>query len=238
MNTLGSRIKAARENKKLLQSELAKLVSVKSSGVISNWENDINKPDAEKIVALCNALEVTPSYLLDYNGEKQDADADKALLISYYDRLNEEGKKELIHQIKLLLQIPEFTMLKTNMVEYRLIAYYNKIAAAGHAIGSFSDLMQGVIKIIDTPESSNADFAIGVLGESMEPTYCDGDIVLVKKQYDLNPGEIGIFQKDNEIYIKEMREDGLYSHNPKYAPIKDESEVRVLGKVIGKAALA
>lgn len=58
MSTLGERIRFAREQKGLLQSELAKLINVKSSGVISNWEKDLNKPDAEKIVRLWDF----PSY--------------------------------------------------------------------------------------------------------------------------------------------------------------------------------
>lgn len=69
MATLGERIATAREAKNMLQSELAELVGVKSSAVISNWETDKNKPDAEKLVGLCGALDVTLSYLLDYHGK-------------------------------------------------------------------------------------------------------------------------------------------------------------------------
>ena len=69
MSTLGERIKYSRESKGLLQSELAILIGVKSSGVISNWEKDINKPDAEKIVKLCDVLDISASFLLDYYGK-------------------------------------------------------------------------------------------------------------------------------------------------------------------------
>ena len=37
----------------------------------------------------------------------------------------------------------------------------------------------------------------------MEPTYYDGDIVYVQKATHLDVGDVGIFQKDNCIYIKE-----------------------------------
>ena len=60
MSTLGERIKTARESKGYLQSDLAKLIGVKSSGVISNWEKDLNKPDAEKIVKICEVLRPAP----------------------------------------------------------------------------------------------------------------------------------------------------------------------------------
>ena len=69
MSTLGLRIKQARESNELLQSDLAKLIGVKSAGVISNWEKDLSKPDANKLVNLCKALNVSASYLLDYYGD-------------------------------------------------------------------------------------------------------------------------------------------------------------------------
>lgn len=59
------------ENKGLLQSQLASLIGVKSSGVISNWEKGINKPDADKIVKLCEVLDISISYLLNYTGKSQ-----------------------------------------------------------------------------------------------------------------------------------------------------------------------
>ena len=68
----------------------------------------------------------------------------------------------------------------------------------------------------------------------MEPTFYDGDIVLVKKTDEIRPGEIGIFQIGNGIYIKELTQDCLVSHNPKYAPIRSEESVMGIGVVLGK----
>ena len=83
MSTLGSRIKESRESKKMLQSDLAVAVGVKSSAVISNWEKDINKPDADKIVKLCSILDVTASYLLDYYGAEDVNAAEDHLIIEF-----------------------------------------------------------------------------------------------------------------------------------------------------------
>ncbi len=69
----------------------------------------------------------------------------------------------------------------------------------------------------------------------MEPTYYDGDIVFVEKNAHIKVGDIGIFQKDNCIYIKELGEHGLISHNPKYKPMENGRDVIYFGKVIGKA---
>lgn len=67
MSSFGERVKLAREAKGLNQAQLAKECEVSSPAIISNWENNINKPDFEKIVKLCIALGVTTSYLLDYS---------------------------------------------------------------------------------------------------------------------------------------------------------------------------
>lgn len=94
MSTLGTRIKEAREQKSLLQSDLAKLIGAKSSGVISNWEKDLSKPDANKIVKLCQALDVSASYLLDYFGDDDfEIMPHEIELIKNYRSLDNHGKE-------------------------------------------------------------------------------------------------------------------------------------------------
>ena len=102
MSTLGSRIKESRESKKMLQSDLAVAVGVKSSAVISNWEKDINKPDADKIVKLCSILDVTASYLLDYYGA-EDVNAAEYHLLQGFRELSEEGQQVVLHTIEGLI---------------------------------------------------------------------------------------------------------------------------------------
>ena len=71
MATLGKRIREARENKGLLQTQLAKMIGARSAGVISNWENDLNKPDIDKIIAMCKAMDVSISVLVGYSAEDE-----------------------------------------------------------------------------------------------------------------------------------------------------------------------
>ena len=88
------------------------------------------------------------------------------------------------------------------------------------------------------PLTCRADCVFTVNGDSMEPDYPDGCMVLVKRISDsgeLTPGDIGAFMIDNETYIKEYREDGLHSLNPKYDVMRfsDEESVYLIGRVIG-----
>ena len=52
---------------------------------------------------------------------------------------------------------------------------------------------------------------------------------------ELKEGEIGAFIVGNETYIKEYREDGLHSLNPKYDVMhfSDEESVYLIGRVMG-----
>lgn len=75
------------------------------------------------------------------------------------------------------------------------------------------------ISIVDTPKTRDADFALRVSGDSMEPRYHDGDILLVSGKADVAPGELGIFICDGEGYFKQLGGDSLISLNPRYAPI-------------------
>ena len=55
----------------------------------------------------------------------------------------------------------------------------------------FSDIAAGVRSYPENEINKNADYVIGVNGNSMEPEYSDGDIVYVKKTEHLNVGDIG-----------------------------------------------
>lgn len=87
-------------------------------------------------------------------------------------------------------------------------------------------------------EVDRADCVFSVSGDSMEPEYHDGDLVLVRRISDapeLKEGEIGALIVGNETYIKKYREDGLHSLNPKYDVMRfsDEESVYLIGRVMG-----
>lgn len=109
----------------------------------------------------------------------------------------------------------------------------HKIAAAGNGY-YFDDIPTDTI---EAPYKEGADFIIGVSGDSMEPTYNDGDLVYVEKSQIINIGDIGIFMLNNECYIKEAGENGLISHNSKYTLIPGNKNIHCIGKVLGKVDL-
>ncbi len=75
------------------------------------------------------------------------------------------------------------------------------------------------ISVVENEKTKRADFALRVSGDSMEPRYHDGDILLVENTPNINVGELGIFICDGEGYFKELGNGCLISLNSEYAPI-------------------
>lgn len=76
------------------------------------------------------------------------------------------------------------------------------------------------IRVPANNETLRANYALKVAGDSMEPRFYNGDIVLVETQPSVEIGEVGIFIYEGEAYIKEFGGDRLISLNPKYEDIK------------------
>ena len=79
-------------------------------------------------------------------------------------------------------------------------------------------------------------FALRIHGNSMEPKYRDGDILLVEECDYVEYGELGIFILDGDGYFKKYGGDRLISLNPEYSDIllRNFDEISCCGRVVGK----
>jgi len=93
-----------------------------------------------------------------------------------------------------------------------------------------------LIEIPDVPEYRHVKYAVCVNGQSMEPLYCDGDILLIEPTEDIEIGETGIFIVDGQSYVKKRQKDYLESVNPdpKYTDIPLSEDSCCLGKVVDR----
>ena len=83
-----------------------------------------------------------------------------------------------------------------------------------------------------------ADLVFPVNGDSMEPEYHDGDLVLVERYpgcSELQYGEVGAFSIGNSTYIKVYEEEGLVSLNENYdiMTFSENDNVTLIGRVLG-----
>lgn len=67
--TFGSRLKALRQDNKLLQKDLAKILGV-TSGAIGMYENDKRTPDFETLRKIVKFFNVSTDYILEIVDEK------------------------------------------------------------------------------------------------------------------------------------------------------------------------
>lgn len=112
--------------------------------------------------------------------------------------------------------------------------------------GTGYDLEDGdawkTVNIVDTELARSADFGVEVEGDSMEPKYHDGDIILVKKTPAVDIGDVCVYMINGAGYVKQYGGDRLISLNKNYDDIYfhdyDYDSIRCVGKVIGVAERA
>lgn len=114
--------------------------------------------------------------------------------------------------------------------------YFRGGISAGSGIFILGNEAVDELEIPDIPKYRDANYAVDVNGQSMEPDYMDGDIVLVSQGKEMHPGDVGIFIVDGSAYIKEMGHTELISRNTDFPniPIRESNNVVCMGKVIGK----
>lgn len=100
-------------------------------------------------------------------------------------------------------------------------------------------LEDGLVDTIRVPyndKTAEADYALRISGNSMEPKYRNGDILLIQSSDTVENGELGIFLLDGAGFFKIYDGDRLLSINPAYGPIllKEYSNVQCKGRVVGK----
>lgn len=146
-----------------------------------------------------------------------------------------------------------FKIGKSDLIEDRA-ALANKPRKKGVVINVYGRVAAGIPieaieDIIDTEEISEdmartgEFFALQIHGDSMEPKFSEGDVVIIRRQEDAESGDIVIATVNGtDATCKRLRKyrDGieLVSSNPNYQPMFYSNEeienkpVKILGKVV------
>lgn len=101
--------------------------------------------------------------------------------------------------------------------------------------------VENIEEYIDLDEKISADFALRVKGDSMVgANIFDGDIVFIRKQSDVDDGEIAAVIIDDSATLKRVfkfeNKAVLRAENPKYKPIllNGDKSVYIVGKAVYK----
>lgn len=221
-----NRLKALRLQHEMTQQELCEKLGV-SVMTVRNWESGAKKPSMNAIVSLSEVFGVSADELLDTHqvqfGKPHMTSEEEALLSDY--RLLDEFGRGAVSAVcavekRRMLSLDDKVIPFNGIAKKvkRLIPKFLNPSAAGHLCSLDTDDYELIE--VDETVPAEADFAIPISGNSMEPLIHDGDIVYVKRQNHLNIGEVGIFNVDGTTYCKIFYTDGdgnttLVSANPK-----------------------
>ena len=104
--------------------------------------------------------------------------------------------------------------------------------------GDLATAIQNVDESINIPDGVAADFALKCKGDSMTPTFLDGDFVLIRQQPQVENGQIAAVGYEDEATLKRFYQDGetviLRADNPQFMPIiRKASDIVIYGKAVG-----
>ena len=240
------KINELKKLKKLTNQKLSELSGIPLGTLNKITSGITTDPKIETLKALAKAFDCTLDDFDVNNTERKLLSNKETQLLSSFNKLNTLGQEKAIERVEELTQIEKYTIdnvseeLCVTRLDIKDIQLYEIPASAGTGMLITDDVPYEIRKIDLTiaPQARKADFALYVRGDSMEPSYYDGDIIFIKSQPAVDNGQIGIFIYDDESYIKKysVQEDGAYlvSLNKKYEPIKIDENLnfKVCGLVL------
>lgn len=222
---IGNRIKFYRVEKKMTQEELANRLGTKKA-TISNYETGYRSPQQDMLFELARVLEISINDLFP---ETQNSKEENSIETIY--KKLEPLRKEKVYNYA------EEQLHEQETVNKKVVPLVGK-SAANPAVLEYGDTDIEEHSFTHVP--NEADCAINIQGDSMEPLIKNGSIVFYKKQCDVENGEIAIVEIDGDgVTCKKLIKDYenqriiLRSINEKYDDrILLTAEIRIIGKVI------
>ena len=259
------RIKKIKSERKITNDKLSELTGIPLGTLSKLLAGMSDSPKLSNIISIANALDCSLDYLVNGTAENKNnytLNRHEIEIVEAYRGLDTYGK-ELVSVVvakesercsgnkaidnRFVKEKPEIktgakilpTLTSKGVTaavnSRRSVLLYNLPVSAGPGVYLDNDDAEE-INIPDNEKTAMADFALRISGNSMEPKYHDGDIVLVQVTDSVQIGELGIFILDGNGYFKMYGGDRLVSLNPEYSDIQlcDYAENVCCGKVVGK----
>ena len=260
METYIDRIKLLKSQKKITNEQLSAMTGIPLGTLSKLLAGMSDSPKLSNIIAICGALDCSVEYIVSgtpENTHNYTLSAGEIRVIEQYRRLDawgrdlvetvlakaeehtapvvaepEEKSARILQPIRLGNRYAEEQRVRSGKRSIRL---FELPVSAG--VGVYLDEERAEsISIPNSDKTAEADYALRISGNSMEPRYHNGDILLVQHADGVEVGELGIFLLDGCGFFKVYGGDRLLSLNPEYAPIllKDFDDIQCKGRVIGK----
>lgn len=197
-NTVGQMLRLARIGAKMKQSDVAREMEKRGLHTISrsvgNWETGIAVPNAYQLLALSQILGIKDMYSA-FSGEEAKVE------------LNAEGLALIREFSNYLVASGRFIKGTDEEEDEGTIELNHSIYKPAAGFGNF--FAEECMEKLSYPRTivpRGTDFTVTISGESMEPRFQNGQDVFVQKTESLEPGDIGIFALNDELYIKKYTE--------------------------------
>ena len=243
-------LKSLREKNRLSMAKIATSLGI-PKGTYASYEYGQREPNIDMINKIADFYGVTTDYLLgrepapDPFGDYQLSEEDEKEVIEKYMSFPPEIRACLMDVLIKLGEAAKRRIEARNQDQddddqplfvFKRLSVHKASAGVGYDL--YDPDAWKEITVLDCPEAHDADFAVQIEGDSMEPSLHDGDIVYVRIDPEVPVGKVGVFQVDGCGYVKERGLDRLISHNPAYTDIPlAGTESRCIGLVIGVAEL-
>lgn len=255
--TFGERLTNLRkENGYRTRKEFADCLGIPET-TLRNYEKNVREPGHTFLKKISEMFGISSDYLLGLQDDKERTDSyqlkkSEYQIIEKYNSLDDYGKETIRIALeresartaelqKMNLHIKELEQHQAAVIEFdghhdvpaRFIQYYQKVSAGtGEVI--YEDILPEQITIPAIPKYRRVAYAVKVSGQSMEPLYNDGDMLLIEPACMVDVGEIGIFNVDGKAYVKKRGETKLISLNKGYENIPLTNESWCMGRVVDK----
>lgn len=216
---IGEQISYLRAKKRMTQEDLALQVGY-SKQTISNWETGLKTPRMGAIQKLADFFGVSKSYIIE--GKTI------STIETIYNQLDEPRQTKVYSFAEEQLEEQQ---------NAKVVPIVGQAAANPNAM-TYGDTVYDEYSEKNAP--TNADYAIIVKGDSMEPCFANKSTVYYHKQEIVENGELAIVEIDGvEVMFKKVMFDHdnekiiLRSLNKSYDDrILDSSRVKIVGKVV------
>lgn len=211
---------------------------------ISDYFKGKSLPSEENVIKLANFFNVN-TYDIDPRMKVSDFNNDKLCmsLLSKYEKLNTENKKKVVDYADNKLKDQKRQQNKIHPINENDNTYYvDVLGSVSAGTGEWlTDEQHEEVMVNNEPPAH--DFALRVNGDSMTPTFSDGQIIYVNKIYDTDEvrnNQFVIAELNGNSYVKKIVFDNnrkdcqLISLNKEYNPINvtKDDDFKIVGLVV------
>lgn len=220
-------------------SEFARKLDLPKSS-ISRYFNKSRQLPINKINLFSDVLGVSSEYLLGIQTIASDRNKTQNELLNVYNKLEINRQTKVYdfatEQLKEQNKVVNFNDYIEEESDWYEVKFYGSVSAG---TGLYLDDEQvETISFGADMIPNGTDFCLKVNGDSMEPTFNNGDYVFIKRETDFRNGTIGAVIVNGEAYLKKIyitdNSIRLVSLNKKYKDIivSEDDTLKYVGTVV------